>query len=109
MTTGELHILNTGHGDITISFNEHSDEERTRAIAMLKDMQARGYAILVRQEDGTYVRAIEIDATRGQYIISTEAPVDPAALVPRRRGRPKKTRVPIEKASAVGVARSAGG
>ncbi len=83
---------------------------------MLKDMQTRGYAILVKQDDGSYVRALEIDAEHACYIISGEA--SPVTLreevVPesepakRPRGRPRKS-VPIAGSHAVGIGRSAGG
>lgn len=125
MTTGSLSVLNVGAGDINITFNQHNPEERDRAIRMLKDMQMRGYAILVRLDDGTYTRALEIDEARGAYIIqdpepgfappepaTTEAAAEataPAPEAPRgKRGRPRKS-VPVEKAHATGVARSAGG
>lgn len=113
-STGSLCILNTGEGDIQVTFNNHDDVETEKAIAMLVDMQKRGYAILVRLEDGTYVRAVAIDATRQQYVIQTtdavHTSVDDAAAAPvpeKRRGN--KARVPIKTSRAVGVGRSAGG
>ena len=119
--TGSLSVLNTGIGDIEVSFNEHDEGERERAIKMLTDMQARGYAILVRLDDNTYVRATAIDATRGRYIVQLppadvaqagpEATVEPT--LKKRRGRPRKetvtVSVPVESRRATGVARSAGG
>lgn len=112
--TGILSVLNVGAGDIRVTFNQHDRGERDKALAMLQDMQKRGYAILVQLDDGTYVRAKEIDAARGCYIVqlpdggSHEAaePVEPA---PKRRGRPRKVAIPVTKARATGVARSAGG
>lgn len=124
-STGGLEVLNVGAGDIEVKFNPHQPEELARAIKMLKDMQLRGYAILVREDDGSYVRAKAIDEARGLYIITgdpapPELPV-PVALrtdldegveVPRattkRRGRQSRTK-PIETSHAVGVGRSAGG
>jgi hypothetical protein len=116
MTAGMISILNVGAGDITVSFNQHDPAERERAVRMLKDMQTRGYAILVRLEDGTYTRALEIDTERGCYVIHDPGPSsapEPSPAVtpepaPRRRGRPRKS-VPFENARAYGVARSAGG
>lgn len=117
---GSLSVLNVGAGDISITFNQHDTGERDKALRMLKDMQKRGYAILVRLEDGTYTRALEIDETRGCYVIQEpaelpamtadagEASPAPTGDAPKRRGRPRKS-VPIEKAHATGVARSAGG
>lgn len=131
---GVVQVLNVGAGDIEVRFNQHQPEERARAIKMLQDMQHRGYAILIRLPDGSYTRALEVDAERGCYIISdpppvtrlqlpasldaeddaplVEAaplpPVDAEVVMPRRRGRPRKS-VPIDGTTAVGVARSAGG
>jgi|SRR5262247_426143 len=107
---GELHILNTGQGDITMTFNPMDTEETAKAIRTLKDMQLRGYAILVRLPDGTYTRAIEINAEHGQYVImEPEGGVSAEVVPPKKRGRPKKRGIPIAGTSAVGVARSAGG
>lgn len=117
---GSLSVLNVGAGDISITFNQHDTGERDKALRMLKDMQKRGYAILVRLDDGTYTRALEIDETRGCYVIQepAELPAGDASPAPtgdapndapvKRRGRHRKS-VPIEKAHATGVARSAGG
>ena len=68
--TGSLSVLNVGAGDIEVRFNQHEPEECERAIAMLMDMQRRGYAILVKNADGSYSRVTRIDAKRGLYIIS---------------------------------------
>lgn len=117
MSYGELSVLNVGAGDIQVTFNEHDKAERQRAIKMLKDMQSRGYAILVELDDGTYTRAVEIDATRGRYVLQLpEADAhlagDEAEVVKRKRGRPpgrSRVSTPIKSRKAVGVARSAGG
>jgi hypothetical protein len=116
--TGRLSVLNVGAGDIEVRFNKHQPDEVVRAIKMLKDMQKRGYAILVKQDDGSYVRAIEIDAEHQCYVISdgpppVEAVVDEAAVTVKpgngRRRRGYRRRQPIATSEAVGVARSAGG
>lgn len=118
---GSLNVLNVGAGDIALNFNHLDEAEAEKAVRMLKDMQARGYAILVRLDDDTYVRAIDIDASRGRYLIQLPesmplpagaeeiAATDPA--LKKRRGRPPGRRVsmPIERAHATGIARSAGG
>jgi len=67
--TGSLSVLNVGKGDIEIVFNQHDTVERDRALKMLVDMRARGYAILVKLDDGSYVRAKTIDHARGRYIV----------------------------------------
>lgn len=123
MTTGSLSVLNVGAGDIEIRFNQHQPEEVERAVKMLLDMQRRGYAILVKQDDGTYVRAHSIDPERAVYVISGEPDQvtirqevidgevvgDRKALPPApRRGRARREQS-IAGRHAVGVARSAGG
>ena len=116
--TGELNVLNVGSGDIAICFNQHDTGERAKAIRMLKDMQARGYALLMQLDDGSYTRVVDIDQTRGRYIV--QLPEDKVALAgdeveveaPRKRGRQKgsvKVSAPIQKRKVTGVARSAGG
>ena len=69
-STGELGVLNVGAGDVVVTFNKHDRGEAAKAIRMLRDMQRAGYAILVQLEDGEYARAVDIDATRGRYILS---------------------------------------
>lgn len=136
--TGSLSVLNVGAGDINVTFNEHDPSETARAVKMLTDMQARGYAILVKLPSGRYARAKEIDGATGHYILmlpedeaqAVEAATPGAhpvtcecgcgrAVTPGkrfvrghstkgRRGR-RKVAVPVRQAQAVGVARSAGG
>lgn len=111
-TTGSLAVLNTGAGDIIVTFNDHDDAETDKAIAMLCDMQQRGYAILVRQDDGTYVRAVSIDrATKSYVVVPPAVETAPAIDVPEkpRRGRAGRKRIAVRGATGVAVARSAGG
>ena len=63
--TGSLSILNVGAGDLELRFNPHQPEEVQRAITMLSEMIRRGYAILIREADGSYVRATDIDGLKG--------------------------------------------
>jgi hypothetical protein len=111
--TGSLSCLNVGMGDIEIVFNQHDSGERERALKMLLDMRSRGYAIIVRLDDGSYVRAVDIDTTRGRYIVQMPEDATHEAAEPlpakSRRGRPPKSAIPVEKAHATGIARSAGG
>jgi hypothetical protein len=79
--TGSLCVLNVGAGDIELKFNQHEPDELARAVKILTDMQQRGCAILVKNEDGSYSRAHAIDASRGLYVISGE-PRPQAALPP---------------------------
>lgn len=132
---GSLSVLNVGAGDIKVTFNHLDSAEAKKAIAMLLDMQVRGYAILVETEDG-YTRAKSIDATRGRYIIQiaegTPLPADAEPVTCAcgcgRKVTPGKTwvrghsskvtknarltreiSVPVTGRRAYGVARSAGG
>lgn len=135
--TGGLSVLNVGAGDIEINFNHHDRGEAKKAIAMLTDMQQRGYAILVRDPvDGSYARATRIDATRGKYILSLPEGQEPKAdetVVTCRCGCGKvplegkawakghqirkphslkkavQIAAPIKNRRATGIARSAGG
>lgn len=113
--SGSLSVLNTGAGDIVVTFNEHDDAETDRAIAMLLDMQRRGYAILVRQDDGTYERATAINRETKSYVIGKLLPADesPSPDESPTHAKPKHGRRRVEQAvrgrKAVGVARSAGG
>ena len=116
--TGELSVLNVGAGDIKIVFNQADKPEFARAVRMLTDMRARGYAIMVELPDGSYVRAHSFDAGRGRYVIVVpEDAILPegAELEPvkhgKKRGRPptKRASVSVTKTRAVGIARSAGG
>ena len=114
VATGFLRVLNIAAGDIEVVFDAENPAETLRAIAMLKDMAKRGFLIAVRLEDGTFARAVDIDATRARYIVVVPddigLPADAVPVVekrPAKRGR--KVSVPIETSRAYGVARSAGG
>lgn len=67
---GELFVPNVGEGDITVAFNKEDKGETAKALRMLRDMQRRGFAILVRLDDGTYQRVEAVDEMRGLYIVS---------------------------------------
>jgi hypothetical protein len=133
--TGQIDILNTGHGHIEVKFNEKDAIETERAKRVITDMLRRGYALFVTGPDGSAVRVESFDATKGVYIVAdvpTESqPVEPTPLpepvtdgpknpLPQRtpqgpieppqvkRGRPKKE-VPMHSAKVTAVGRSAGG
>lgn len=115
-SSGSLAILNTGAGDINVSFNDHDDAEVDRAIAMLLDMQKRGYAIMVRQADGTYLRAVAINRETKSYVVIPPPAPTPSEVVEApepeaktRRARRPKAEQPVRGRKAVAVARSAGG
>jgi hypothetical protein len=128
---GSLSTLNVGEGDITVTFNGKDDKEVDQALDMLSDMVKRGYAILVKQPSGKYLRAHSIDRESKSYIVmephpfsaakgevrvtrvdgeqespaGSEPPAAPAKA--GKRGRP--ARQAIGSSHAVGVGRSAGG
>lgn len=129
---GSLAVLNVGAGDICVTFNQEDTGEAAKAIRMLRDMQARGYAILVRMPDNSYVRAHEIDASSGRYVVvvpeSSEVPADAVPVTcacgcgatvtagkkwkighHARKPGTRKVSVPVRTSRAVSVARSAGG
>lgn len=118
-SSGELRILNTGAGDVRISFRpDASPQEVKQARELIEKMLRDGYALLIQTPDGSYARAKGFDPETHSYILST-APAEaepataepPAAAAPRRRGRPHKAvkTVKVADAKAVAVARSAGG
>ena len=110
-TEGEgtfLEILNVGLGDLKLTFNKHSTTEREQAQRTIERLMREGYAILIEQADGTYVRAKSFDAETDSYVIMEPEPVPVAdEAKPKRRGRPKK--VARSEVNATAVARSAGG
>jgi hypothetical protein len=118
--SGELRILNTGAGDVRISFRpDASADEKNQARELIEKMLREGYALLVQTPDGSYARAKGFDPETHSYILSTAPPKTAEVVdemvddVPKRkRGRPRKVTtamVPAMKAKAVAVARSAGG
>ena len=111
--SGSLAVLNTGAGDINVSFNDQDDAEVDRALGMLLDMQMRGYAIMVRQDDGTYARAVAINRETKSYVVIPPAPEPSAGDADAVQEKPKRGRRRAEQSvsgrKAVGVARSAGG
>ena len=91
---GCLEILNVGAGHLKIEFNKANPAERERAKSMVQDMIRRGYAIFVERGD-KLVRVRAFDARRSEYIIKD---------VPKAEAR-----VPMARAKATAVGRTAGG
>lgn len=106
-----LSILNVGDGDTKITFDKDKPEERERACRIVADMLKLGYAIMVKDADGKWTRAVGFDPETAEYLVSAE-PTDEAAVQKPtkkvKRGRAAK-RLPASTTRAVGVARSAGG
>lgn len=132
---GTLSILNVYEGDVEITYDTNDAAEAIRARRIITDMIRRGYALLIEVEKGVYQRVVDFDERRGRYIIAdfdpsyaerpksnegdsdngqkeSEAIEADAGEVPPKirsqRGRPRKS-VAMEQASAVAIARSAGG
>lgn len=135
--TGCLEILNVGAGDVKIEFNKADVGEVIRAKRIIQDMLRRGYALIVEVErDGkvAYERVQDFDAEHNLYVIADldasqaaegdrqreaehreaaglnhpASGIDDGPPIKTKRGRPTKT-VPMEKAKATAVGRSAGG
>jgi hypothetical protein len=73
--SGEVAILNVGHGDTKLTFDPNSPADSVRAARIVKDMLRRGFALLVQvgtHEDGRpkYQRALDFDEGKCEYIIA---------------------------------------
>lgn len=97
--TRSIDVLNTGKGDMKVTFNTEDFSEKIRAKRVVTDMIQRGYALLIKGEDGQYARATSFDESKGEYVI---ADFDSGSTGEKRR-------VPMDKAEATAVAPSAGG
>lgn len=125
---GTLAILAVGHGDTKLTFDPDNPAEAQRSAGIVIDMIRRGYVILIeagRDDDGRplYRRALDFDPAVCEYIVAgdptptTEAMThdqEPASTprkgrsqAPRRNSSTR--RIPADGASAVAVARTAGG
>lgn len=111
---GSIEILNTGFGDTRIEFQEREgqepDDKRTvvmeeaAAAMLLRDLQRRGYAILVQLEGGLWARAIDIDLASQSYRVPI--PAAPASdieaqelapvLVARKANGPERFRLKVD-------------
>ncbi len=121
---GTLSVLNVGGGDIRISFDKASAAEAIRAKRVITDMMRRGYAVLI-EVDGAFQRAVDFDENVGEYIIADYDPMvettgaedgeqeerieRPEIAVQKAKRKTTRRRISMERANAVGVARSAGG
>ncbi|WP_319798275.1 hypothetical protein [Nitrobacter sp.] len=117
--TGEVGILNVGHGDTKLSFDSSKPAELEHARRVVTEMLRMGFAIMVQigEKDGKaiYTRAEAFDEKTDEYIImgtpesfqaANAMPQPPAKM--RRAGK-RTSRVPAASTRAVSVARSAGG
>lgn len=120
--TGSLSTLNVGEGDIEMTFDGTNDTELEKALDMLEDMVKRGYAILVKQVDGSFQRAVSIDRASKSYLIAeprhfseaqtvkvTDGVVETPLETKPQKGRRGPKRQSVATSEAVSVGRSAGG
>lgn len=115
-TSGSLSALNVAGGDVKITFDKDNLPDQIRAARIIKDMLARGYALII-EVDGAYQRVKEFDEKHNEYIIadfeSTKPEIADAEIeTPQETSKAKprgSKRVPMASTNAVGVARSAGG
>jgi hypothetical protein len=87
-----IDVLNTGHGDLEVSFDPNKPDEVQKAKETITDMLKRGYAIFVRQGKHTF-RVRKFDPDKNVYII----------------GCTPAEEIPITETQATAVGRSAGG
>lgn len=89
---GSLAVLNVGAGDVEVKFDKQSEIDR--AADLVHQMLRKGFAVLLKQKDGTYTRVKSVDKVKRAYAV----------------GRKRAERhVPMQGSRAVAVGRSAGG
>lgn len=114
-----LEILNCGEGHLTITFKKDDLMEVERAKRIISDMLRRGYALFITGGDGVLTRVKRFKADTGTYLIADGPVIAPVPIAPeeplttpivrRKRGRPPTREVPMTKARATVIGRSAGG
>lgn len=109
---GELSILNVGRGDVEVKFSKKDQGDIARAKLMIEDMMKRGYALLVKQGD-KYSTVQKFDPKKEVYIVVNVATESQGEDLPikgkGKKGRLKTEEIPMAKAKAVGIGRTAGG
>lgn len=133
---GKIDILNCAKGHAEVHVDAADPISLARSARIIEDMLRRGYVLFINGADGALIRVEKFDAEKKVYIIGdgplyagevpaaeperrnplcgeVKAPIThPPGQAPRRGpGRPKKgTReVPMEKAHATAIPRTAGG
>jgi hypothetical protein len=91
-----IDILNCRMGHTEVRFAKGEPEEVDRAKEMVQQMMRAGYTIFVHGPDGELLKVDDFDAERECYIIG-------------KKDDTKKRKVPIRKARASAVGRTAGG
>lgn len=118
---GTVGILNVGAGDTKLTFDNSNPDETAKAARIVKDMLRRGFALLIEvgsdDKGPLYRRAHDFDENTHEYIIAGTVSDqegnhhDEKPAGAPRKGRPRKaaSRIPAARATAVAVARTAGG
>lgn len=113
--SGSIDILNVGEGHLEISYKAGDVIEIERARRIIGDMLKRGYALFVHGQDDALIRVEAFSDKHNAYIIADGPTVPPEALpveetpdVKPKYGRGRRA-LPITKAKATVVGRSAGG
>lgn len=129
--TGVLDILSVGRGHLRLVVDPSDPKGVEDARRTIEDMMARGYSIFVETDDGTK-RVKAFNAKRMTYLIDPPTPAADDPLAPQDaaaniadglrpcgcgpRGRHKRScplsgrvEVPVHKAKATAVGRTAGG
>lgn len=94
-----LDVLNCDRGHLSIKFDKDNKNEVERAKDMVEDMLKRGYTIVVEYNGETH-RVDKFDRKHGEYLVQ-DGPKK------GKKGRPKG--IPMQKAKATGIGRTAGG
>lgn len=116
MFTPGLDVLNCGAGHIEIDFTKDDPNSVTEAKKIIQDMIKRGYTVVIETEDRQTRRVEAFDPEHSHYIVSAgptviepaDEPAGAEAATPPKK-KPKKEKVPMTKARATGIGRTAGG
>jgi len=104
VTPGCLEILSVGKGDIKLTIDPDNPDDIAKAKAMIDEMLAKGYTIMVEAKNGRLSRVKKFNPKRFTYVIS-EVVENPAPGKPRTEDR----EVPVGGAKAKAIGRTAGG
>ncbi len=107
-----LDVLSVGHGHMKVTITPGDKVELEKAQRMITDMLARGFSIFVEMADGSTRRVKKFDARKFCYYIDPPDVLDEAPVAAKKpaKGRAKRyAEVPIAKARATAIGRTAGG